>query len=92
LNEDIKKMVQFQQVNLMHSFDRLGKFDVIMLRNVAIYFSSEVKIDLFRRMARCLNPGGYLFLGSSESLLGYSQDFTNCNFEGCNFYQVKPNL
>ena len=89
INDDVKKLVQFQQLNLMRPFDHLGKFDVVMLRNVAIYFSAEVKMDLFRRISRVLNPGGYLFLGSSESLLGYSQDYNTCQFEGCNYYQVK---
>lgn len=75
LDAKIKEMVQFQQLNLMKSFNQVGKFDLVMLRNVAIYFSVEFKIDLFRRVAQVLSPGGYLILGASESLHGLSDDF-----------------
>jgi len=90
LKDEVKQLVNFQQVNLMNSFDHLGKFDLILLRNVAIYFSKEVKVELFRRISRMLNPGGYLLVGASESLMGYSQDFTACVQGNYNFYQLKP--
>ena len=89
LNPAIQSMVTFQQRNLMESFERLGPFDIVMLRNVAIYFSTESKIDLFRRLTRVMSPGGYLFLGSSESLMGVSTDFDRLDLDGCTVYQVK---
>jgi len=48
---------------------------------VLIYFSSESKIDIIKRMADCLNPGGYLFLGASEAISQYSDAFEmlRCN-------------
>jgi chemotaxis protein methyltransferase CheR len=59
----------------------LGRFDVIFCRNVLIYFSSESKLDILSRMAAALNPGGYLFLGASESLSQHSDAFemVRCN-------------
>lgn len=89
LKNEIKERVQFQQLNLLNSMEHLGKFDVILLRNVAIYFSKEVKIQLFRKLAMRLNPNGYLLVGASESLLGYSQDFKACEHNNYNFYQLK---
>jgi len=53
----------------------LGRFDVIFCRNVLIYFSTESKIDIINRMAACLNPRGYLFLGASEAISQYSDAF-----------------
>jgi len=50
----------------------LGKFDIIMCRNVLIYFSAELKKDILTRLHAALNPGGYLILGASESLNGLS--------------------
>jgi chemotaxis protein methyltransferase CheR len=48
----------------------LGKFDIVLCRNVLIYFSAELKKDILTRIHATLNPGGYLILGASESLSG----------------------
>jgi chemotaxis protein methyltransferase CheR len=50
----------------------LGKFDLVMCRNVLIYFSADLKKDILQRIHATLNPGGYLILGASESLNGLS--------------------
>lgn len=71
----VRARVQFRELNLLKSYALLGKFDVIFCRNVLIYFSSECKRDIINRMASSLNPGGYLFLGGSESLTGVSEAF-----------------
>jgi chemotaxis protein methyltransferase CheR len=92
MKDTIKNMVEFQQINLFKSFSHLGYFDLIMLRNVAIYFSKEFKIDLFKRLAKALKPGGYLVLGASESLYGYSDDFERLQHGNAQFYQVKQSV
>ena len=81
LKPDIKKRVRFQQLNLMESFLTLGKFDVVFCRNVLIYFSAELKIDILRRIHASLRPGGYLILGASEGLSGLSDcyEMVQCN-------------
>jgi chemotaxis protein methyltransferase CheR len=70
LKDDVRRMVQFQQNNLLHNFSSMGKFDVIMCRNVLIYFDDAHKRDVLERLAECLQPHGYLFLGASETVLG----------------------
>lgn len=62
------RRVSFHQHNLLDSFSVLGRFDIIFCRNVLIYFSLTSREDIIRRMARALNPGGYLVVGASESL------------------------
>lgn len=89
LDQKVREMVQFQQMNLMKSFDGMGKFDIVMLRNVAIYFSAEFKINLFKKISKVLNPDGYLFLGASESLYGYSEDYNRLEYGNSSYYQVK---
>ena len=81
VREDIRKRVRFTNGNLLASYATLGRFDIIFCRNVLIYFSSESKIDILTRMAAALNPGGYLFLGASESISQYSESFEmiRCN-------------
>jgi chemotaxis protein methyltransferase CheR len=64
----IRQRVSFSSLNLAGSYHGLGKFDVIFCRNVLIYFSNDLKRDIVERMANALNPGGYLFLGSTESI------------------------
>ena len=71
----IASRVEFRHLNLIDSFSSLGKFDVIFCRNVLIYFTAEMKLDILKRMHAALNPGGYLFLGGSEALSGLSSMF-----------------
>lgn len=68
----IKSRVRFQSLNLLGQYGALGQFDIIFCRNVLIYFSSDVKLEILRKMRRQLRPGGYLLLGASESLSGLS--------------------
>ncbi|MES9940551.1 MAG: protein-glutamate O-methyltransferase CheR [Candidatus Thiodiazotropha sp. 6PLUC2] len=65
---EIKRRVSFRPMNLADNYQVMGRFDVIFCRNVLIYFSNELKKDIVNRMADILNPGGYLFLGSTESI------------------------
>ncbi|MEN8178126.1 MAG: CheR family methyltransferase [Pseudomonadota bacterium] len=65
---EIRRRVRFRELNLASSYGGLGRFDIIFCRNVLIYFSSDLKRDIVNRMAQALNPGGYLFLGSTESI------------------------
>ncbi|HGX92000.1 MAG TPA: hypothetical protein ENK35_01650, partial [Candidatus Tenderia sp.] len=66
-----------------------GKFDIIFCRNVLIYFSAELKRDILNRMAQALVPGGYLFLGSTETLASYCDEFDTVRHQGGIVYQVK---
>ncbi len=88
VHPDIKKRVKFQEINLNSSYDRLGKFDVIFCRNVLIYFSHDLKKDILSRMAKALKPGGYLFLGSTESLTQHSKQFKMVRCHGGIAYQL----
>jgi chemotaxis protein methyltransferase CheR len=69
IRPQIKSMVEFKELNLLERY-MLGKFDIVMCRNVLIYFSAELKKDILTRIHATLNPGGYLILGASESLNG----------------------
>ncbi|PSU27659.1 CheR family methyltransferase [Photobacterium phosphoreum] len=81
VNQRVKQLVKFRPQNLKDSYVLLGKFDVIFCRNVLIYFSAETKIKVLNQLATSLNPGGYLFLGASESLTGLCDRFemVRCN-------------
>jgi len=70
MRQEIIKMVEFHRINLIEPLPDLGHFDVIFCRNVMIYFSHATQGHLVKRLAACLNPGGYLFVGHSETLTG----------------------
>ena len=89
IRPNFAERIRFSELNLMQSFISLGKFDVIFCRNVLIYFSSELKQDILSRLARALNPGGYLVLGSSESLTGHNNDFNMVRSGGAVYYKLK---
>jgi len=89
LSEEIRKRVSFREQNLLQGFAALGKFDIIFCRNVLIYFSAERKKDILQRMAQSLNRGGYLFLGASETISGYSDAFESVRTPYSTIYRRK---
>jgi len=89
VNANLKTMVRFSEMNLQQSYNLLGKFDIIFVRNVLIYFSSELKTDILERMAACLNPGGILILGGSESPTGYTKAFEMVRYPQGVVYRLK---
>ncbi|MBO6258012.1 MAG: protein-glutamate O-methyltransferase CheR [Succinivibrio sp.] len=86
----IKSMVEFRPLNLLGSFALMGKFDVIFCRNVLIYFSNEVKTQILNKLTMCLNPRGYLILGSSESLTGVAEKYEMIRCAPGIIYRLKP--
>lgn len=73
--ENVKNMVRFANLNLMASWPMQRGFDLIFCRNVMIYFDHDTQQELVRRFYNMLLPGGYLFVGHSESLIASDCDF-----------------
>ncbi|PKM30398.1 MAG: chemotaxis protein [Gammaproteobacteria bacterium HGW-Gammaproteobacteria-11] len=73
VKQPIRNRVEFRALNLLDNYAMLGKFDIVFCRNVLIYFSAELKLDILRRIHATLKPGGYLMLGASEALNGLPQ-------------------
>lgn len=67
---EIKRHTKFMQINLNKTLPAMGKFHVIFLRNVMIYFDAETKREVVARLVEQLHPGGYFIVGHSESLNG----------------------
>ncbi len=89
LNNTVKSRVRFQTFNLLDRFDSLGRFDVIFIRNVLIYFPDETKRNILERMVKALNPGGVLFLSSTESLPVEFDLLEPVREVGGRYYQLK---
>jgi chemotaxis protein methyltransferase CheR len=72
---EIRSMVTFRQFNLKESFKALGLFDFILCRNVLIYFSNELKAEIYAKIYEVMHSDGLLAIGASESPRGYTARF-----------------
>ena len=76
VSDALKKEVLFASFNLMNNFSRFRKrFHIIFCRNVMIYFDTPTKAALIQRFYDVLEPGGYFFIGMSETLSGINNSF-----------------
>jgi len=89
VKEFIRKQVIFQQQNLISPITAMGRFHVVFCRNVLIYFSDKNKSDILERIASAIEPGGYLFLGGSESISRYTAKFEVARYYGGMVFRLK---
>jgi len=89
VKDEVKKMVSFKPLNLLNSYNVMGRFDIVFCRNVLIYFSPEIKSQIISQIHGVLNNEGYLFLGASESLSGISNNFSMLRCSPGIIYQKK---
>ncbi len=75
IREDVRNLIAFKQLNLLHEWPMRGSFDVIFCRNVVIYFDVPTQQKLFSRYTDILSSGGHLFIGHSENLNRVSHEF-----------------
>ncbi|QKV19608.1 CheR family methyltransferase [Oricola thermophila] len=68
--QQVRDLIAFRYLNLLHEWPFKQKFDVIFCRNVLIYFDQELQSRLFTRFCSVLKPGGYLYIGHSERIAG----------------------
>jgi chemotaxis protein methyltransferase CheR len=76
---EVQAMVKFRRFNLLSDFASLRSFDVILCRNVLIYFDQNTKSNVLCRLAGTLASDGYLILGATETALGLSDRFKMIN-------------
>jgi len=89
---ELKMMVKFSHLNLNdpRQISMINGMDVVFCRNVMIYFNDDVKKQLVRGFYNALRPGGYFFIGHSETLHGISKAFKLVYFKNALVYQKKP--
>jgi chemotaxis protein methyltransferase CheR len=70
---ELRSKIEFKRYNLLSAdFSTLGMFDIILCRNVLIYFERDVQYRILKQFTNCLHMDGYLILGHSESIIGHS--------------------
>ena len=92
LHANIRKMVTFAPLNLAQgNYPDLQtntvNMDLIVCRNVMIYFSAESMREMIGRFHSALSDGGWLVVGHSENSIELFSQFESCNFPGATFYQ-----
>jgi len=89
IKDQVRVMAQFKKMNLMKPFIGLGKFDIILCRNVMIYFTSQDRKRIYQNISKVLEPDGYLLIGSTESLANDTDLFVSQKYLNSVFYQFK---
>lgn len=89
LLDSVRNMVEFQSLNLLHTIPRWGKFDIIFLRNVLIYFDRQLKKDVLTKVSGELAQDGVLILGSSESIFSLADNLERMKIPHCECYRLK---
>ena len=76
MDSELKRHVSFQRLNINEPLpDNISNYDIVFLRNIMIYFDLETKQRLVDKIADKIKPGGYLFIGHSETLNQVSNRF-----------------
>ncbi len=88
LKPAVRERVRFEPMNLVKSWPALPQFDIVMLRNVMIYFDIEAKKQILAKIRRQLKPDGYLFLGGAETTMGLSDAFQRMQFDRAGCYRT----
>ena len=89
VKEDLRKMIQFRIINLSEAWPMMPPVDLLMMRNVLIYFDVEMKKNILGRIRRLLRPDGYLFLGAAETTLNLDENFERMPFKQSGCYRLK---
>jgi chemotaxis protein methyltransferase CheR len=89
VKEDMRKMIQFRIINLSGAWPLMAPVDLLMMRNVLIYFDVEMKKNILGRIRKLLKPDGYLFLGAAETTLNLDENFERMPYKQSGCYRLK---
>lgn len=89
LDDRARQAVRFSHLNLAQPWPAMPTWDLVFLRNVMIYFDNDLKRSILERIARLIDPTGYLVLGGAETTLNLSDAFARVETLKSGFYQLK---
>ena len=89
LCDQVRRMVRFERIDLRNTMTGMGPFDLVMCRNVLIYFDAPTKKSIMREIRGTLHPGGWLLLGSAETASGVDQWFDKQSIQGATVYVAR---
>lgn len=90
LRDELRRAIEFRELNLAAPWgSQIVGADVVLLRNVLIYFDNDTKRQILSRVRQVLRPGGYLFLGTAETTLNLDDAFELVRSEGAVYYRAR---
>jgi chemotaxis protein methyltransferase CheR len=89
VRDDIRRMVEFRPINLSSAWPELPPLDLVLLRNVLIYFDVPSRQQMLDRVRKVLQPDGYLLLGGAETTLNLSDGFLPVSFDQTSFFRLR---
>jgi chemotaxis protein methyltransferase CheR len=81
VSEQLRRMVEFKTLNLAGAYPSMGAFDIVLCRNVLIYFDTTTRQKILASIARTLRPTGFLVLGAAETTLNMDTAFERVQFD-----------
>ena len=88
IKEELRTMIEFQQLTLIGAWPPMEKVDIVWLRNVLIYFDVEANKEIFRKIRNILRPDGYMFLGGAETTMNLDEHFERLPFNATSCYRL----
>ena len=90
VRDEIRRMVTFRAMNLVGPWPNMPELDLVLLRNVLIYFNVETKRTILQKIHRHLRPDGCLLLGAAESTLHIEASYEVVHLERTAYYRPRP--
>jgi chemotaxis protein methyltransferase CheR len=92
IKEELRQMIDFRELNLIERWPAMPTMDLVMLRNVLIYFDVETKRSILRSVRRVMAPGAYLMLGGAETTMGIDDQFERVSADKSVAYRVTTSV
>jgi chemotaxis protein methyltransferase CheR len=89
LKDSVRSMVRFEERNLVRPWPTMPPVDIVMIRNVLIYFDVETKKQILGRIRQILRPDGYLFLGGAETTMNLDDKFVRQQYNRSGCYRLQ---
>ena len=89
IKDSIRRMIRFEEMNLITPWPSWQPLDIVFLRNVLIYFEIDMKKSILAKVAARMRPGGYLFLGGAETTMNLEDRFERMPFDRAGCYRLK---
>ena len=88
ISADIRRRVEFKQMNLIKPWPFFPQFDLVFIRNVMIYFDTDTKRAILSHIRQLLRPDGHLFLGAAETALNLDPSFVRTDYARAGCYRL----
>ncbi|MCC5022444.1 MAG: protein-glutamate O-methyltransferase CheR [Candidatus Synoicihabitans palmerolidicus] len=89
ISDALRACVDFRHLNLTASWAELPAYDLILMRNVLIYFDVETRRQILSRVKKQLRPGGYVSLGGADPPVQIDPSFVPVTFGRATFYRIE---